>query len=103
MHTPYALAGTAGYEDLDLDGVLLQRDPGWGDHDQCEFCGLVDRICTVRIYGQPASRIPFPLELAECCRTCAPALIDRALSEQAEWSRAPITVEVATPAAEVAA
>lgn len=98
MNTPYALCGTAGYEDLARDGVLLTADPQFGDLDtQCEFCTLAGQVCTVRVYGRPAPRIPLPLGLAECCRTCAPALIERALDEQDEWAPGFITVEIATP------
>lgn len=68
------------------------------DHDfgtaACPLCDD-DSPAVVRVYGEPAARHLYPVELVEVCAVHAVATAARALSEQDEYSRSPIRIEVA--------
>lgn len=64
--------------------------------DQCEFCGEAGAVTTVRVYGQPAPDCPdlHPVDVAEVCGLCAPAVIARAQSEKSDTA-GDLVIEVA--------
>jgi hypothetical protein len=76
-----------------LHDVRVSTDHEFGTGAVCQHCGC--RPAVVRVYGKPASRHMFPLELAEVCAADALAAARQAISEQDEFSRSPIRIEVA--------
>lgn len=64
------------------------------DAVQCEWCGDVDAVTTVRVYGQPRPEVSLPVECEEVCGTCAVSLIERAKSE-ARDDAGDLVIEVA--------
>jgi MinD superfamily P-loop ATPase len=64
------------------------------DQEQCEWCGDVDAVTTVRVYGQPRPEVLLPVECEQVCGTCAIPLIQRAKSE-ARDDAGDIVIEVA--------
>jgi hypothetical protein len=94
---------TASYMDARLLGFLAAlMQPGVRlvtarvEERQCEFCGDVGALTVVRVNGRPAldCRALHPVEMAESCGVCAPALIARALAEQSDTA-GDLVVEVA--------
>ncbi|GAB3472213.1 hypothetical protein [Actinophytocola sediminis] len=61
---------------------------------QCEYCGGVDAVTTVRVNGQPRDDVFLPVECQDVCSTCAVPLIARARSE-ARDDAGDIVIEVA--------
>lgn len=61
---------------------------------QCEWCGEVDAVTTVRVYGQPRADVLSPVEVEEVCGLCGPTVIARARSE-ARDDAGDIVIEVA--------
>lgn len=76
-----------------LDDVRVTVDHDFGSGAVCQHCGHAPAV--VRVYGEPASRHMFPLELAEVCVADALDAARQALGEQDEYSRSPIRIEVA--------
>jgi len=76
-----------------LDEMLVTADRKFGRGAVCQHCGA--RPAVVRVYGEPAGRHVFPLELAEVCAADALPAARQAISEQDEFSRSPIRIEVA--------
>lgn len=79
-------------------GVEFSEDHDYGVPEQCEFCGGVGALATVRVYGEPDEQIDDiePVRLKEICpENCAVTVILRAVAEQDPRSRRPIRVEVA--------
>lgn len=77
----------------ELPDVRVTVDRDFGVGAMCGECGV--RPAVVRVYGEPATRHLFPLQLAEVCARDALTAAHQALSEQDEQSRSPITIEVA--------
>lgn len=48
----------------------------------------------LRVYGQPAPNVLFPVECEEVCAECGPWIVSLALEQQDVLSRRPIQVEV---------
>ena len=64
------------------------------DAVQCEWCGDVGAVTTVRINGRPRDSVLLPVETEEVCGTCAPPIIRRAVAEADVWAD-DIVIEVA--------
>ena len=64
------------------------------DCAQCEWCGDIGAVTTVRINGRPRPEVLLPVETQEVCGTCAPPLIRRAVAEADVWA-GDIVIEVA--------
>jgi hypothetical protein len=62
---------------------------------QCEWCGEVDAVTVLRVYGQPRAEVLAPVELVECCLVCASTVVARARSE-ARDDVGDIVIEVAS-------
>lgn len=76
-----------------LADVRVTVDREFGKGAVCQRCGTASAV--VRVYGEPAPRHMFPLELAEVCAVDALPAARQALGEQDEFSRSPIRIEVA--------
>lgn len=63
--------------------------------DDCPWCDEEGAVTTVRVHGDPDESLHSPIHTTDCCGLCANELVDRALSEQSDYSRAPIRVEIA--------
>jgi len=61
---------------------------------QCEWCGEVDAITVLRVYGQPCADVLAPIEREEVCGLCGPTVIARARTE-ARGDVGDIVIEVA--------
>jgi hypothetical protein len=66
----------------------------------CEWC-THGHLTTVQVYGdpEPDPLIVNPIDIAGCCRCCAPAVIRLARSQQSEGCDRDIRVELTSPPA----
>lgn len=62
----------------------------------CACCD--EEPAVLRVYGQPAPSVLFPVECEETCAGCGPWIVSLALEQQDVLARRPIQVEIqATP------